>query len=424
MEKIVIKGGKALFGDVDISGAKNAALPIIAATLLTKDEVCLSNIPSLVDIKTLCKILRTLGAKLDDSVCGQVKVLADNITFLTAEYDLVKTMRASVLVLGPLLARFGKCKVALPGGCAIGARPVNFHLDALRKMGADIEIQDGYINASAKGGLKGAEITFPRISVGATENILMASCLADGITVINNAAIEPEVEDLALLLVKMGAEISGIGTNRLIVHGVKELQGTSHAVIPDRIEAATYMIAAAVTKGKITLHNAIPEHVAAVTDVMRTMGVNVQCDDASHTIISDATKSEITSAQVSTDVYPAFPTDVQAQIMALMLVANGTSIVSENVFENRFMHVPEMQRMNADISFINDTSVSINGGKPLNGAPVMASDLRASAGLVLAALAANGTTEISRVYHLDRGYENLEQKLSACGADIKRIKEA
>ncbi len=423
MEKIIIKGGKALFGDIKISGAKNAALPIIISALLTADEVELSNIPSLVDIKTLYKIFKTLGVTVEELPKGKVKIRADRISSLTAEYDLVKMMRASVLVLGPLLTRFSKCKVALPGGCAIGARPVNFHLDALQKMGAKIEIEDGYINASVQGRLQGAEITFPRISVGATENILMAATLAEGTTVINNAAAEPEVEDLARLLIKMGAKISGIGTNCLTVQGVERLYGATHMVIPDRIEAATYMIAAAITKGKITLHGVMPGHITAVIDIMRRMGVDITFHPLSHTITSDATSSHIVAANVATDVYPAFPTDVQAQIMALMLVAEGTSIITENVFENRFMHVPEMQRMNADISFINDTSVSIKGGRTLKGAPVMASDLRASAGLVLAALAAEGTTEIERVYHLDRGYERLEEKLTACGADIKRVDE-
>lgn len=423
MEKIIINGGNTLNGTIGISGAKNSALPIIAASLLTEEEVSLSNIPCLADVSTLFKILETLGAKVDILGHGMIRINPSGIDSFVAPYELVKTMRASILVLGPLLTRFSSCKVALPGGCAIGARPVNFHLDALEKMGASIEIEDGYVKASVKGRLKGTEITFPRTSVGATENILMAASLADGITTINNAAMEPEVSDLARLLVKMGAEISGIGTSRITIKGKSALHGANHKIIPDRIETATYMIAAAITRGRIVLQNALPEHVMAVFDVMNRMGVSIYGDSSNNIITVDASNSHIVGTSVSTDIYPAFPTDAQAQIMALMLTADGTSSVSENVFENRFMHVPEMQRMNADISFITDTSVSIKGGSKLRGAPVMASDLRASAGLVLAALAAEGVTTISRVYHLDRGYENLEDKLTACGADIRRIKD-
>lgn len=421
MQQIKIQGGKALSGDIDISGSKNAALPVITACLLTDEQVNISCIPELADIKTLYDILTLLGVKITRTSQHSATFQADNITSLTAPYELVKTMRASVLVLGPLLARFKSCKVALPGGCAIGVRPVNFHLDALEQMGAKIEIEAGYINASVNDSLKGAVITFPKISVGATENTLMAASLAQGTTVINNAATEPEITDLANLLVNMGADIQGIGTHTLTVKGVKRLHSATHKVIPDRIETATYMIAAAITRGCIKLHKACPKHIQSVIDTLNIMGANVTQDDDAGTITCNAKDCKLKAVNITTEVYPGFPTDVQAQIMALMLTAEGKSFISETVFENRFMHVPEMQRMNADITFINDFTVAVNGGAKLTGAPVMASDLRASAGLVLAGLVAEGTTLIDRVYHLDRGYENLENKLALCGADICRI---
>lgn len=421
MDKIKVTGGTPLFGTVPIGGSKNASLPIIMASLLTDGVLEVSNIPVLADIKTLYEILKVLGVHITRIDDHTTFFNAAHISELTAPYELVKTMRASVLVLGPLLSRFGECQVALPGGCAIGPRPVNFHLAALEQMGADIAIEEGYIKASVKGRLKGANITFPKISVGATENTLMAATLADGQTVINNAAMEPEITDLALCLKAMGADITGIGTSCLTVNGKDKLGGAKYSVLPDRIETATYMIAAAITGGKLTLTDTRPGDVTAVSEALRKMGVEItETDD---TITVDGRDRNLVGIDIVTEPYPGFPTDVQAQIMALMLTAKGGSTITETIFENRFMHVPEMQRMNADIRFINDTSVAIAGESKLKGAPVMASDLRASAGLVLAALAAEGDTLIERVYHLDRGYEALEAKLSACGANIVRLHE-
>lgn len=421
MDKIKVTGGTPLFGTVPIGGSKNASLPIIMASLLTDGVLEVSNIPVLADIKTLYEILKVLGVHITRIDDHTTFFNAAHISELTAPYELVKTMRASVLVLGPLLSRFGECQVALPGGCAIGPRPVNFHLAALEQMGADITIEEGYIKASVKGRLKGANITFPKISVGATENTLMAATLADGQTVINNAAMEPEITDLALCLKAMGADITGIGTSCLTVNGKDKLGGAKYSVLPDRIETATYMIAAAITGGKLTLTDTRPGDVTAVSEALKKMGVEItETDD---TITVDGRDRNLVGIDIVTEPYPGFPTDVQAQIMALMLTAKGGSTITETIFENRFMHVPEMQRMNADIRFINDTSVAIAGESKLKGAPVMASDLRASAGLVLAALAAEGNTLIERVYHLDRGYEALEAKLSACGANIVRLHE-
>jgi len=419
MDKIKVTGGIPLFGTVAISGSKNAALPIIISSLLTDGVLEVSNIPVLADIKTLYKILEGLGVHIDRIDDHTTSFTAANISELTAPYELVKTMRASVLVLGPLLSRFGECQVALTGGCAIGPRPVNFHLAALEQMGADIVIEEGYIKASVKGRLKGANITFPKISVGATENTLMAATLAEGQTVINNAAMEPEITDLALCLKAMGADISGIGTSCLTVNGINKLNEAKYSVLPDRIETATYMIAAAITGGKLTLTDTRSGDVTAVSEALKKMGVGITETDS--TITVDGRNRTLIGIDIVTEPYPGFPTDVQAQIMALMLTAKGGSTITETIFENRFMHVPEMQRMNADIRFINDTSVAIAGESKLKGAPVMASDLRASAGLVLAALAAEGDTLIERVYHLDRGYEALESKLSACGANIVRL---
>jgi len=422
MDKIKVTGGIPLFGKIRISGSKNAALPILTASLLTEKPLTISNIPALADIKTLFTILTTLGVKIEHINDKHEAILtANNITSLTAPYEQVKTMRASVLVLGPLLSRFGKCKVALPGGCAIGARPVDYHLAALEKMGAKITISEGYINAEVTGKLKGTNITFPKVSVGATENILMASTLAEGTTIINNAAMEPEITDLAKCLTSMGADISGIGTSCLTIKGKNSLHDCKYTVLPDRIETATYMIAAAITKGKLTMTNAHPDDLVAVSDALIKMGAEVT--NTTDTITVNGENRNLQGIDIVTEPFPGFPTDVQAQIMALMLTANGSSTITETIFENRFMHVPELQRMNADIKFLSDTSILINGNCSLSGAPVMASDLRASAGLVLAALAAKGTTTIERVYHLDRGYEALESKLGACGADITRIHE-
>lgn len=422
MDKIVIKGGHPLFGTVRISGSKNSSLPIITSTLLTDNVLSLHNVPNLSDIRTLHKILASLGVKVSQKSLHTWEYQADTINSFTAAYDLVKTMRASFLVLGPLLTRFGECKVALPGGCAIGVRPVNFHLEALSLMGADIEIKDGYVYASTKSKrLKGAEITFSRVSVGATENTLMAATLAEGKTIIHNAAMEPEIDDLANCLVSMGADITGIGSNCLTINGVDSLHGATHSIIPDRIESITYAIAAAITRGRIDIIDTRVEHITSVIEVLKAMGVDIKEITGGFSCSGEG--NNIKGIDIVTSPYPGFPTDAQAQIMALMLTAKGASNINETIFENRFMHVPEMQRMNGDIILTDAFSVKVMGSSELHGAPVMASDLRASAGLILAALAAKGESIIDRVYHLDRGYEDIETKLSSCGADIYRYKD-
>lgn len=416
MDKLQIVGGKRLQGDIAISGAKNAALPILCAGLLTAGDLHLSNVPRLHDVRTMLKLLETTGLKidLDDE---HVTMNGSAINNLVAPYELVKTMRASILVLGPLLARFGEAKVSLPGGCAIGSRPVDQHIQGLRAMGAEITIEGGYIHAKATK-LKGARIRTDMITVTGTENLLMAATLADGETVLENAAREPEVTDLANLLVAMGAKIDGIGTDRLVIQGVPELHGASHAVISDRIEAATFLCAVAATGGDIQLTNTRTDIFDVALDKLREIGLQL-------TVGTDTIRARMDGrpqpVSFRTTEYPGFPTDMQAQFMAVNTIAGGASRVTETIFENRFMHVQEMNRLGAQITTDGNTAF-IDGVTRLIGAPVMATDLRASASLVIAGMAAEGTTLIDRIYHLDRGYDRMEVKLSAVGADIVRIK--
>ena len=416
MDKLQIVGGKRLNGEIAVSGAKNAALPILCAGLLTAGDVELSNVPRLHDVKTILKLLEQTGLSVtrDDE---NVTLNGANITSLEAPYELVKTMRASILVLGPLLARFGEAKVSLPGGCAIGSRPVDQHIKGLRAMGAEITIEGGYIYAKAKK-LKGARILTDMITVTGTENLLMAATLAEGETVLENAAREPEVTDLANLLVAMGAKIEGIGTDRLVIQGVAELHGAKHAVISDRIEAATFLCAVAATGGDILLTNTRTDIFDVALDKLREVGL--QMDIGANTIRArmDARPQPVS---FRTTEYPGFPTDMQAQFMAVNTIANGPSRVTETIFENRFMHVQEMNRLGAAI-FTEGNTALIKGVERLVGAEVMATDLRASASLVIAAMAAEGTTVIDRIYHLDRGYDRMEVKLSKVGAEIVRIK--
>lgn len=415
MDKIVISGGRPLHGDVQISGAKNAALPVLTAALLTEEPCTFTNIPDLVDIKTACKLLRNMGVEIEGA--GTIKISAEKMTNSVAPYDLVKTMRASILVLGPLVARTGKARVSLPGGCAIGARPVNLHIKALQDMGATVDLQGGYIEARA-GRLKGADIYFDLPTVTGTENIMMAATLAEGTTVLNNAAREPEIVNLAEVLRGMGAKINGAGTDVITITGVSRLSGTEAAIIPDRIEAGTFMIAAGITGGEINVLGCIPQHLEALINKLRDTGMKIQPMEGGLRV---AAGSKISSVDIKTLPHPGFPTDLQAQIMAYLCVASGLSVITETVFENRFMHVSELMRMGADIT-IQGGSAVVRGVPALNGAQTMATDLRASASLILAALVARGETEISRVYHIDRGYENIERKFSALGADIKRVK--
>lgn len=415
MDKIVIHGGKPLYGDVQISGAKNAALPVLTAALLTEKTCTFSNIPDLVDIKTIYKLLRNMGVEIEGG--STVSLCAEKITESVAPYDLVKTMRASILVLGPLVARTGYARVSLPGGCAIGARPVNLHIKALQDMGAKVELHGGYIEAKAKK-LNGAEIYFDLPTVTGTENIMMAAALAEGTTVLRNAACEPEVVNLADVLKGMGAKISGAGTDVITITGVSSLQAVEAAIIPDRIEAGTFMIAVGMTNGEVNVLGCNPAHLESLINKLRDTGMKISPIDGG---LKVAAGSKISSVDVKTLPYPGFATDLQAQMMAYMAIGSGLSVISETVFENRFMHVSELMRMGADIT-IQGGSAIVRGVPQLYGAQVMATDLRASASLVLAALVAQGSTEISRVYHLDRGYEALEKKFSALGADIQRIK--
>ncbi|MBB3117428.1 UDP-N-acetylglucosamine 1-carboxyvinyltransferase [Pseudoduganella violacea] len=416
MDKLIIQGGKRLMGDVTISGAKNAALPILCAGLLTSGDVKLSNVPKLHDVSTILKLLGQTGLQVNQDG-DKVTLNGSKITKLEAPYELVKTMRASILVLGPLLARFGQAKVSLPGGCAIGSRPVDQHIKGLQAMGADISIDGGYIYAKCKK-LKGTRIVTDMITVTGTENLLMAATLAEGETILENAAREPEVTDLANLLVAMGAKIEGIGTDRLVIQGVSELHGASHDVIPDRIEAATFLCAVAAAGGDITLRNTRVDIMDAALDKLREMGLRM-------TIGKDSIRAQMDSrpnpVSFRTTEYPGFPTDMQAQFMAVNTIANGASKVTETIFENRFMHVQEMNRLGAAIETDGNTAF-IKGVEQLIGAPVMATDLRASASLVIAALAAKGETLVDRIYHLDRGYDRMEVKLQALGANISRIK--
>ena len=415
MDKIVIRGGARLAGEVTISGAKNAALPVIVSSLLAGGWNTYRNIPNLVDIKTTKKLLLGFGAKVEEG--ETLRIDTGSLTSCEAPYDLVRTMRASILVLGPLVARMGKARVSLPGGCAIGARPVNLHLKALTAMGAHIELNNGYVEATAPR-LSGATIYFDIVTVTGTENIMMAATLARGRTVLENAAREPEVTNLARVLNDMGARISGAGTDVITIDGVEELHPVEAVVIPDRVEAGTFMIAAAMTGGDVVLRQCEPRHLDAVIHTLQEAGVGITPVEDGLRVVGPP---DITSINVKTIPYPGFPTDLQAQMIACMSVARGISVVTETVFENRFMHVYELMRMGADI-VIEGPSAIIKGVPKLRGAPVMATDLRASASLVLAGLIAEGTTELSRVYHIDRGYERIEEKLSRLGADIRRVK--
>ncbi|RAZ50073.1 UDP-N-acetylglucosamine 1-carboxyvinyltransferase [Campylobacter hyointestinalis] len=419
MDYLEIKGGNRLSGKVDISGAKNAALPLIAMSILGKNNTEFSNIPHVADTQTLVKLLVNLGAnaKFNGS---NLLIDTSTINSTKATYDIVRKMRASILVLGPLLARFGQCEVSLPGGCAIGARPIDLHLSALEKMGANIKIKDGYVVAKATGGLKGANIVFDKITVTGTENIVMAAALAKGKTTILNAAKEPEVAQVCQILNDSGIKIEGIGTSELIIHGNggELLNLAKICVIPDRIEAGTYLCACAISGGEITLNGVEPSHLVSVLDKLSDMGVKFELEKNSIKVISNA---KLAPVNIITTEFPGFPTDMQAQFMALAAVADGVSTIDERLFENRFMHASELSRMGADIK-LNGHIATISGSS-LNGADVMATDLRASSALVLAALRANGTTRVHRIYHLDRGYENLEKKLQNLGADIKRLSE-
>ena len=426
MERIRIHGGNPLKGVISIGGAKNAALPLMVAALLTEETLTLGNLPHVADIATLANLLRqhgvtlTLDGHAENGHIGRtLSLCAKTITSTTAPYDLVRKMRASVLVLGPLLARAGEARVSLPGGCAIGNRPVDLHLTALEQLGAEILLEDGYIVATAPRGLAGAEIQFPMISVGATENLLMAACLAAGDTVLANAAREPEVGDLANCLIAMGARIDGVGSDTLRITGVPRLKGAVYDVIGDRIEAGTYAMAAAITDGDLRLQGIDMEIMGAVAQTLAEAGVALEARDGGLRVRRAG--GPVRGTDVMTQPYPGFPTDLQAQFMALMTGAEGASMVTESIFENRFMHVPELTRMGAEIN-VHGASAMIRGVARLIGAPVMATDLRASVCLVLAGLAAEGETVVSRIYHLDRGYERIEEKLANCGADIERCK--
>ena len=418
MDKLIINGGKPLQGDVIISGAKNAALPIMAATLLATDNVTISNVPHLKDVTTMMELLGQLGAKLVVDEKMNVQVDSNQVNDLVAPYELVKTMRASILVLGPMLARFGQADVSLPGGCAIGTRPVDLHLKALKAMGADITVKNGFIKARCKNGrLQGRTLVFDTVTVTGTENIMMAAALAEGKTIIKNAAREPEVLDLAHFLIKMGARITGAGTHTIEIEGVESLGGGAYSVMPDRIEAGTYLAAGALTRGQVTVRRVKPDNLLSMLCKFEEAGAAITLGEDWVSLDMHGLRPQ--AVNISTAPYPAFPTDMQAQFMALNAVAEGSSSVIENIFENRFMHVQEMQRMGAKIH-LNGNTAMVTGVEKLTGAPVMATDLRASAGLILAGLAAEGETIVERIYHVDRGYERIEEKLSMLGADIKR----
>lgn len=418
MDAFKIIGGQPLHGEVTISGAKNAALPILMSALLSETPVTFSNVPKLNDIETTVKLLSQFGAKCQWVNESSLVIDASNIDHCRASYELVKTMRASILVLGPLLARFGHAEVSLPGGCAIGARPVNLHIHGLKLMGADIDVENGYIVARNAGRLKGATIFMDTVSVTGTENLMMAAALADGVTIIENAAREPEIVDLANCLNSMGAIILGAGTDTLTITGVEKLQGESYSVMPDRIETGTFLVAAAVTQGKVKCLNTDPKALDAVLSKLQEAGASITTGD-------DWIELEMTSrpkaVNIRTAPHPAFPTDMQAQFVALNVIAEGTATTTETIFENRFMHVPELQRMGAKISLEGNTAIS-TGVEQLNGAQVMATDLRASASLVIAGLIATTETQVDRIYHIDRGYQKIEDKLQALGANITRIK--
>lgn len=418
MDKIVIEGGERLIGEVETSGAKNATLPLMAASLLADDWSVLTNVPALRDILTMCELIRSMGAEVEfDREAEILKIRSKNLSSQVAPYELVKTMRASILVLGPLLAKYKKAKVSLPGGCAIGARPINLHLMALEKMGADIIIEHGYILAEAQR-LKGAKIYFDTPTVTGTENIMLAAVHADGVTVLENAAMEPEVTCLADALNKMGANITGAGTDTVTIEGSPEpLKPVEIEVIPDRIEAGTLMVASAMTRGNVLIKNCPLNHLEALTMKLIESGARIEKEEDGVRVVGN---DHIRSVDIRTLPYPGFPTDMQAQMMSMMSVASGLSVITETVFENRFMHVSELDRMGADIT-VDARSAIVKGVRGLSGAPLMATDLRASASLVLAGLVADGTTEVSRIYHLDRGYAKLEEKLKELGAKIKRV---
>jgi UDP-N-acetylglucosamine 1-carboxyvinyltransferase len=416
MDKIRVVGGRPLEGTVRISGAKNASLPEVCAALLTDQPVILRNVPEVRDIRTLGRVLTALGAEVEFRVGGTLEVRARDLTSIEAPYDLVKTMRASVLVLGPVLARSGRARVSLPGGCAIGARPINLHLLALEKMGATITVDHGYVEAHAER-LRGAEIYFDTVTVTGTENVMMAACLAEGETVLRNAACEPEISDLAELLVKMGARIQGAGGSTIRIEGVPALRGAEHTVIPDRIETGTYLVACAVAGGEVEVQACQPAHLRAVIEKLRETGIRIE--EGPDNLRVRAPR-RIKAANVTTLPHPGFPTDMQAQYMVLMTQAEGMSALTESIFENRYMHVAELQRMGASVRVDGRTAL-VTGPTPLSGAQLMATDLRASACLVLAGLAASGETIVDRVYHLDRGYYRIDEKLRGLGADIERI---
>ncbi|AZN37242.1 UDP-N-acetylglucosamine 1-carboxyvinyltransferase [Iodobacter ciconiae] len=415
MDKLRITGGNPLSGEISISGAKNAALPILCASLLTAGTLRLTNVPQLADVKTTQKLLQGMGVRVMTDNVHEYEITANEVTTLIAPYELVKTMRASILVLGPTLARFGEAQVSLPGGCAIGARPVDQHIKGLQAMGAEIVIEHGYVKATGK--LKGARIVCDMVTVTGTENLLMAATLADGITIIENAAREPEVVDLADCLIKMGAKISGHGTDTITIEGVAKLHGAEHAIVPDRIETGTFLIAAAVAQGKLVLRNTRADIMEAVLEKLREAGAYIEAGDD---WIAIDMKQRPKAVNIRTMPYPAFPTDMQAQFMLLNCLAEGTGVITETIFENRFMHAPELIRMGAKINTEGNTAI-VTGVEKLEGATVMATDLRASASLVIAGLIASGETIVDRIYHLDRGYEHIERKLSAVGAQIERI---
>jgi UDP-N-acetylglucosamine 1-carboxyvinyltransferase len=421
MHKIRIKGGIPLTGEITVSGAKNATLPLMTAAFLTDEPLVLTNVPCLADIASMCALLDQHGIDVQDNLSHNALTLtAKSIHNTTAPYDIVRKMRASILVLGPLLARCGEAKVSLPGGCAIGTRPVDIHLNGLRDLGAEIELVDGYVHAKAPQGLKGATINMPMISVTATENLMMAACLAPGETRLVNAAREPEIIDLANCLIAMGAQIADAGTDTITIQGVKRLKGATHRVIPDRIETGTYAMAAAITKGSLHLTGASLDLIPTVSAHLQKAGITLTQTDRGFSV--DASGRDIQGVDVMTEPYPGFATDLQAQMMALMTLCQGAAMVTETIFENRFMHVPELCRMGANIT-VHGSSALVRGVPALRGAPVMATDLRASVCLVLAGLAAEGETIVHRIYHLDRGYERVEDKLRGCGADIERINE-
>jgi UDP-N-acetylglucosamine 1-carboxyvinyltransferase len=421
MDMIVVRGGRPLSGRIPIAGSKNACLTLMPAALLTDEPLTLTNAPRLADISTMALLLESLGCEVARLQEGRVIVVgAQRIANHRADYDIVRKMRASILVLGPMLARDGEAVVSLPGGCAIGARPVDLHLEALAALGAELDLREGYVHATARRGLRGARVAFPIVSVGATENALMAATLARGTTVLENAAREPEIVDLAHCLRRMGARIEGEGTQRIVIEGVDRLHGATHPVIADRIELGTYMLAPAIAGGSVELVGGTREAIAAFAERLEATGVRISAGEAG--IIVSRPEGRLAPVDVVTEPYPGFPTDLQAQMMALLTLADGVSRLEERIFENRFMHAPELMRMGARID-VHGGTATVTGVAALRGAPVMATDLRASVSLILAGLAAEGETRVARVYHLDRGYERLEEKLGACGASVERVRE-